>query len=851
MSNQLILLSLNRPKLIYVALLVITLVSGLLMLNIQVDTDPENMLPQSEPARIFHNDVKKEFLLSDMLVVGIKVNQSESIFNQQSLADVKLLTDFILTLQGVKQIDVNSLSVIDNISQKEPGSIRFEWMMPEKPQSTEDVTRIESAVERLPFVIDSLVSGDKKAATIYVPVLDKNQSYQIANQIRDYIAQLSKSNTYYITGLPVAEDTFGVEMFVQMGISAPLAALVIYLLMLYFFRSPTLVAAPMIIAMSTVIIIMGLMIGAGFTVHIMSSMIPIFLMPIAVVDSVHIMSEFADNFRPGTERRGVIKQVVAHLFKPMLFTSVTSAVGFYSLILTPIPPVQIFGFFVGSGILLAFLLTILFIPAYVISINENRLYKMQQKLHEIQSLSQRTGQDDSENTLLQKVGRFSQLHKKLIIFGASLMVLFSVVGIQQIIINDNPVRWFKADHEIRVADSVLNQHFAGTYDAHLVFQLKNQSELISAWQKESTILVNNIGLSASQTSRLNQKITESTSTQDIVAASILLDDLLFDAESFSQEAADAMTALSEQTIASLNVFLQPEVLHYIERLQQHIVEMDKIGKSNSVVDLVKTVNRDLVSGQQKDYRIPDSANGVSQTLLQFQSSHRPQDLWHFVTPDYTKALVWIQMTSGDNQDMSLVIQQIEQYIQQHPLPQNISFQWAGKAYLNLVWQEKMVAGMMESLLSAFVIVFIMMAVLFRSVLWGLLAMLPLTITILLMYGIIGWSGKYYDMPIAVLSALTLGLSVDFAIHFIERFRATLKQQQDWQKTIVKMYQEPANAISRNALVIALGFTPLLLAPLVPYITVGAFLAAIMLISALVTIVVLPACMLMLKRFLQN
>jgi predicted RND superfamily exporter protein len=68
------------------------------------------------------------------------------------------------------------------------------------------------------------------------------------------------------------------------------------------------------------------------------------------------------------------------------------------------------------------------------------------------------------------------------------------------------------------------------------------------------------------------------------------------------------------------------------------------------------------------------------------------------------------------------------------------------------------------------------------------------------------------------------------------------------KTFDAMFEEPASAITRNALVIALGFTPLLLAPLVPYITVGIFLASIMFISALVTLLVLPAAMTLLKRW---
>ncbi|MCW9015789.1 MAG: MMPL family transporter, partial [Kangiellaceae bacterium] len=200
-------------------------------------------------------------------------------------------------------------------------------------------------------------------------------------------------------------------------------------------------------------------------------------------------------------------------------------------------------------------------------------------------------------------------------------------------------------------------------------------------------------------------------------------------------------------------------------------------------------------------------------------------------------------------DMATVVKTVKEYIEANPLPPSVSVNWAGKAYLNLVWQDKMVSGMFDSLTSAFAIVFIMMVILFRSLILGLLAMLPLSITILFMYGMIGWMGKYYDMPIAVLSALTLGLSVDFAIHFIERTRTYFEETKSWQKTVVLMFQEPATAISRNALVIAFGFTPLLLAPLVPYITVGAFLATIMAVSASVTIIVLPASMELLKGVL--
>jgi predicted RND superfamily exporter protein len=282
------------------------------------------------------------------------------------------------------------------------------------------------------------------------------------------------------------------------------------------------------------------------------------------------------------------------------------------------------------------------------------------------------------------------------------------------------------------------------------------------------------------------------------------------------------------------------LLRRIEDVQQALMDSGFVGKTNALPDVVKIVNRELRSGDAADYRIPESVPGVAQTLLQYQSSHRPQDLWHMVTPDFSSTAIWLQLKSGDNQDMSRVIATLDSYLATNPLPDNIDVQWAGKSFINVVWQNAMVKGMLASLLGAFVVVFLMMALLFRSIRIGLLAMVPLSVTILGVYGAIGWMGKDYDMPIAVLSSLTLGLSVDFAIHFISRMRSLLAESGSFEFAAVEIFEEPARAIARNAIVIAIGFTPLFFAPLVPYITVGAFMAAIMFLSAITTLLLLPA-----------
>jgi predicted RND superfamily exporter protein len=819
------------------------IISLAMMPSLTIDTDPENMLSSDAPARIFHNQTKTDFQMRDMIVVGL-VSKS-SIFTPNALQVIEQLSTQILQIEGVIEQDLLSLSVVDNITQEvmgqeknsqgESNGIRFEYLMKQAPTSIEGSLAIQQAVKRLPMLNNTLVSGDDKAIAIYVPIQAKDMSYNIAEKIRtisaNFPAELVAELDFHITGLPIAEDQFGYEMFVQMGVAAPLAGLAIFVLLWYFFRNFPLIIAPMVVAMATVIIIMGSLIGMGFTVHIMSSMIAIFLMPIAVVDSVHILSEFAEKYKTGDAAGDVVKGVMKHLYTPMLYTSVTSAIGFYSLMLTPIPPVKVFGAFIGTGILLAFALTIIYIPAYISRLKPKTLAK----LHDAIVRMEKKGRLAS---ILERLGRFATQKTKLILIGFIALFLVSIEGVSRIEINDNPVNWFKANHEIRIADKVLNEHFAGTYDAWLVFKNNNgENKLATKKFKEVLTTIDKNSESVKQIHTFINKEQASFINQNLL---VLLDDLAFSASDEEQGWLEKLVNIADNAFNENKVFLDPTLLNWQSDFQKALLKTGLVGKSNGLADIVKTVNRELFSGEDKDFNIPTSSNGVAQTLLQYQSSHRPQDLWHFVTKDYQQSLLWLQMTSGDNQHTTKVVNWTETYIAENPMPKDISYQWAGKSYLNIVWQDAMVKGMVNSLLSSFVIVFLMMVLLFRSLKYGILAMLPLTLTISMIYGLIGWIGKDYDMPIAVLSALTLGLSIDFAIHFLQRARELEKELGSLTQALSAMFQEPSRAISRNAIVIAVGFTPLLLSPLMPYITVGFFLASIMALSALVTLVLLPA-----------
>ncbi|MFH2138001.1 MAG: efflux RND transporter permease subunit [Candidatus Omnitrophota bacterium] len=761
MFRKLIRISFNRPKLIMWLTLIVIIAALIQFPRIKVDTDPENMLSEKEFVRVFHHEVKKEFGLYDFIVLGVvNTKHQAGVFNVETLNNVYGITAEIKNIDGVIARELIALSTKDNIRQGGIGAVVFEWLMKEPIDTQEQALFIRDEAQDNPMFNGTIISEDGKALCVYVPIKEKKMSYRISREILDIVKKYQGDQQFYITGLPVAENTFGVEMFKQMAISAPLAGLIIFLLMLFFFKSIQLIVSPMILAVATVLSTMGLLIGMGFPVHIMSSMIPIFLMPIAVLDSVHILSEFFDKYRIIGNKRETMFAVMDELFTPMLYTSLTSAVGFFSLSFSPIPPVQAFGVFVAVGVMIAWILTMTFIPAYIALLNEASFKK-------IGKADEGADHHGFIDIMLINIRKFTLRHAKGIVIFSIILMIISGYGISRITVNDNPVRWFTKNHPIQIADKVLNHHFAGTYTAYLVLAAKDRPA---------------------------------------------------------------------------EVFKEPEMLRYVERLQNYLLEKGDVGKTTSLADVVKKVYYELLGGDKTNNVIPDSKRAVAQCLISYENSHKPDDLWHMTVPDSSKINIWIQLKSGDNKDMGKVVKQVDEYFKENRSPFEFEYNWAGLTYINLVWQNKMVTGMLMNFLGSFIIVFFMMTFLFKSPLRGLISMIPLTVTIMFIYSLLGFISKDYDMPVAVLSALTLGLSIDFAIHFIQRAREIYQTNNSWEKTAEEMFQGPARAISRNALVVAIGFLPLLVAPLVPYRTVGFFMFSIMFISSIATLFILPAIM---------
>ena len=315
---------------------------------------------------------------------------------------------------------------------------------------------------------------------------------------------------------------------------------------------------------------------------------------------------------------------------------------------------------------------------------------------------------------------------------------------------------------------------------------------------------------------------------------------------FSQEMGGAMPASLVIDTGKADGVKDPAVLKAIETLQKDLADRKLVGTSLSVADYLKRINRVLTSNEAKAEVLPADADTAGQYLMAFSMGARPSDLNRVIDYEYQQANVLLQLRSGDAQAMQQVEARVQQLVQDQRMP--FTVRAAGPAHFNLVWNQEVLKDMILGFVIALAVVFAVLAADFRSIKWALVAYVPLLLTVLLIFGVLGWSGKAIDMPVAVLSCLSLGMAVDFAIHVVTRYRQRSEEirgglpltDDQRQQALQWVIQWPGKGVVRNALMFAVAFAVMLAAPLTPYVTVGAFIVSMMSLSALASLTLLPA-----------
>ena len=187
---------LDHPKVVIGTTLLLTLFFAAQFTKITIDTDPKHMLPATSPVRQYNDQVERDFALHpDVIVLGI-VN-SESIFNPQTLKNIKELTRAIQEIPGVISRDVDSLTTVDNVSSIN-GELVVKPALGDIPQSDAELEVLRKALLGNPLFVGRFISADATVLAIFVPIEPKANGKEIADKIRSLLPKHSSSHKFYI-----------------------------------------------------------------------------------------------------------------------------------------------------------------------------------------------------------------------------------------------------------------------------------------------------------------------------------------------------------------------------------------------------------------------------------------------------------------------------------------------------------------------------------------------------------------------------------------------------------------------------------------------------------------------------
>ncbi len=286
---------------------------------------------------------------------------------------------------------------------------------------------------------------------------------------------------------------------------------------------------------------------------------------------------------------------------------------------------------------------------------------------------------------------------------------------------------------------------------------------------------------------------------------------------------------------------RPGNLRRIEALQGFLETLPHVGGSTSVVDYLKQMNRSLNEGRPEAYALPHDKDLIAQYFLLYSASGDPDDFEEEVDYDYRLANVRVRMDSGKYSDEKAVVESAQDYIAKTFNAPGISAHLSGRVNVDYHWIKRLGETNWGSVGIALLMVWLMASLAFRSLVGGAVTVLPVTLTVALVYAVMAFAGIWLSISTSMFAAIAIGLGVDFAVHTIERLQALLRDRhRSVDESIVALFPSTGRALLFNFLALALGFGVLATSKVVVLQEFGRIVALAVALSFLSSMTLLPA-----------
>ena len=294
----------------------------------------------------------------------------------------------------------------------------------------------------------------------------------------------------------------------------------------------------------------------------------------------------------------------------------------------------------------------------------------------------------------------------------------------------------------------------------------------------------------------------------------------------------------------------PEMLRRIDRFQRGMEDLDVVGDTFSIVELIKRMSRVMNEDRPEAEVVPQERDLIAQYLLLYSISGDPGDFDDLVDYDYQRARLFAFINESGTASARRTVRHAERLSRElFPPGQKPTaiVKLAGSSYTNATLEKHVVNSQISTLVLCMPLLFVLMWIVFGRPTTAVLAIAPVSLSIAATYGAMGFVGLPVDISTTMLGAMALGIGLDFAVHYLFRYESCIRAGNDPDTAAIVTARTAGRALFYNAIVLVGGFLALLFARLYPQMKLGALVSATLVICYVSTMLLFPAALSLRRR----
>ena len=785
--------------------------------NFNLDASSDALLLEGDPDLRYLREVNETYGSKDFLV--LTYTPVSSFIEKETILNLQLLKSKIEKLTWVDSV----ITVIDVPLLKSTDEGLMERLKNYKTLAYPEIDRKRGFDEIInsPIYKNYVISEDGKTSGIvvylkkderlaeYIKVKDKyfNQSietglskkekinykkflneyeeyknlYNIRNhqniaEIRDVISKYGENAKIHLGGIPMIADdmmsyiksdivVFGIGVFIF-----------IILTLWFIFRNFKWVVMPLLGCATSVIIMVGLLGLIGWKVTVISSNFIALMLILNMAMNIHVTVRFLQLKKefPQLTKDEAVFEASKKMMLPILYTVLTTICAFLSLVFSGIKPIIDFGWMMTLGLIVSLLVTFLLLPSLLNLFSSNDEIDVK---------------DTEKSFITSALGSFAKNNKILIFGSALLVVIFSIVGIFKLEVENSFINYFDKETEIYKGMKKIDDDLGGTTPLNIILnfpvkkkEIKEENDEFDEWEEEN---------------ETNEDKAKYWFTRD--------------------------------------------KMDKIIKVHDYLDSLPEIGKVLSFGSILR-VAEDLNNKELQSLEIAVLYSKIPEVI-------KKEIVTPYISVDKDEARISLRIKDSlENLRRNDLIKKINSDVNTKLGLDRDEYKLAGVLILFNNLLQSLFKSQILTLGIVMLGIFLMFLVLFRNIVLASIGVVPNFIAAFFILGIIGLLGIPLDMMTITIAAITIGIAVDNSIHYIYRFKEEFKKINNYNKTLDRCHSTVGVAILNTSITIVFGFSILVLSNFIPTIYFGVFTGIAMLLAMISVLTLLPKLLLVYKPF---